>query len=282
MHGLPESPPSSAQEHGPATAYPSSPLNPDRSRAPQQQQQPSAHYYDSVGSRGGSGLGGRDSLSGRSDASHSTGGLGASELGADLGPYSYSRHSMPSASGASSPIGRGSSGGRAPFGGSGASGYSRSESAAPLVVNSLPNTGNPGERAGERGATWTTRDALLDSKLHDDGLEDYQPVAALSARGWANMGVLVLLVGGLITLFAGYPIIAFYGQKAAPTLGAYNVGGINATGQVPYIKGLPTLIDISTPTTAYNRTGVDGSPYVLMFSDEFEIEGRTYVVSFFF
>lgn len=87
----------------------------------------------------------------------------------------------------------------------------------------------------------------------------------------------MVLVFGLIALFAGYPIISFFRIPAWKTsyFGAYNVGGINATGQVPKIHGLPTLIDADTPKSAYHRTGVDGSPYTLMFSDEFNVEGRT-------
>lgn len=42
----------------------------------------------------------------------------------------------------------------------------------------------------------------------------------------------------------------------------------NSTGQVPRITGLPTLIDEATPTDAYERTGLDGEAYKLVFSDE--------------
>lgn len=77
-------------------------------------------------------------------------------------------------------------------------------------------------------------------------------------------------------LFAGYPILDYYTKQALSNFGAFNVGGVNSTGQVPDIPGLPTLIDKDTPAAALTRTGFDGRKYVLMFSDEFETEGRTF------
>ena len=50
----------------------------------------------------------------------------------------------------------------------------------------------------------------------------------------------------------------------------------NSTGQVPKIPGLPTLIDDATPREAYKRTGLDGDEYKLVFSDEFNHDGRTF------
>lgn len=63
---------------------------------------------------------------------------------------------------------------------------------------------------------------------------------------------------------------------AGPGDKAYNIGGINSTGQVPKIDGLPSLIDANTPASALTRTGYDGKKYNLMFSDEFEVDGRTF------
>jgi beta-glucanase (GH16 family) len=39
---------------------------------------------------------------------------------------------------------------------------------------------------------------------------------------------------------------------------------------------LPSLIDKDTPDDARTRTGFDGQKYNLVFSDEFEVEGRTF------
>lgn len=56
----------------------------------------------------------------------------------------------------------------------------------------------------------------------------------------------------------------------------WNLGGINGSGQVPAINGLPTLIDKDTPADAMSRTGFDGDRYNLVFSDEFNVDGRTF------
>ena len=39
---------------------------------------------------------------------------------------------------------------------------------------------------------------------------------------------------------------------------------------------MPQLIDIATPDSAKTRKGFDGQDYELVFSDEFEIDGRTF------
>ncbi|KAH9808976.1 family 16 glycoside hydrolase [Melampsora americana] len=90
-----------------------------------------------------------------------------------------------------------------------------------------------------------------------------------------NVVSLAILVGGLIALFALYPIIT-YVVRQAPGLIGWNLGGINGTGQVPDIPGLPQLIDATTPDNAKTRTGFDGQKYNLVFSDEFNTDGRTF------
>lgn len=89
-----------------------------------------------------------------------------------------------------------------------------------------------------------------------------------------NIGMLVVLLAGLITLFAGYPIIIWYREKH-PTGPGYNLGGINGSGQIPLLN-VPHLIDLDTPQSAYTRTGFDNQQYTLVFSDEFNMDGRTF------
>lgn len=126
---------------------------------------------------------------------------------------------------------------------------------------------------------WDTKDPDLDDALHNpDPVQDAaldSSFTFLSARGWANASVLFILVIGLITLFAGYPIIHYYTSAASKSTG-YNLGGINYTGQVPSLPGLPQLIDVDTPSSARYRTGSDGYTYELVFSDEFNTDGRTF------
>lgn len=42
------------------------------------------------------------------------------------------------------------------------------------------------------------------------------------------------------------------------------------------IPNLPSLIDAYTPDEALHRVGFDGKNYDLVFSDEFEVDGRTF------
>lgn len=58
----------------------------------------------------------------------------------------------------------------------------------------------------------------------------------------------------------------------------WNMGGVNASGQVPDIPNLPSLIDSDTPDDVKNtiRKGINGRDYQLVFSDEFNVDGRTF------
>jgi len=120
------------------------------------------------------------------------------------------------------------------------------------------------------------KDPDLDDALHDPRrdptLERFTP---FSWRGWSNMGMIVILIVGLIGLFIGYPVTYYYTHLPAPIVG-YNIGGINGSGQVPFLEGLPPLIDEETPSSAHTRTGSDGQKYKLVFSDEFNLPGRTF------
>ena len=71
-------------------------------------------------------------------------------------------------------------------------------------------------------------------------------------------------------MFAVYPLVDYV--LDITTTMKYT----NSTGQVPMIEGYRGLIDKDTPDDALTRTGFDGEPYSLVFSDEFEQEGRTF------
>ena len=47
-------------------------------------------------------------------------------------------------------------------------------------------------------------------------------------------------------------------------------------GQAPVLFQMPEPIDEATPKEALTRTGFDGNEYELVFSDEFEVDGRTF------
>jgi len=97
-------------------------------------------------------------------------------------------------------------------------------------------------------------------------------------RGLTNLGCIFILGLGLIALFAGYPLISHFTSHPISTLGGFNLGGINATGQIPSMPGNRGLIDVDTPSTAYTKPSyVDPKKDLqLVFSDEFNTEGRSF------
>ncbi|ESK85956.1 glycoside hydrolase family 16 protein [Moniliophthora roreri MCA 2997] len=94
-------------------------------------------------------------------------------------------------------------------------------------------------------------------------------------RGFSNIGLLVLLVAGLVTLFLAYPVISTIMDRARTATIDGNIR-VNATGQVPILNGVRELVDKDTPEDVKVRTGFDGETYDLVFSDEFERPGRTF------
>lgn len=93
-------------------------------------------------------------------------------------------------------------------------------------------------------------------------------------RGLINVGCLIIVCILITAVFAVYPIVTFYTSTFLGTNGAYNLGGINGTGQIPDITNHRHTIDPDTPSSVYTRTGFDGEEYTLTFSDEFNQEGR--------
>ncbi|KAF8902636.1 beta-glucan synthesis-associated protein [Mucidula mucida] len=101
---------------------------------------------------------------------------------------------------------------------------------------------------------------------------------AVSMRGLSNLGCLALLCIGILALFVGYPVISFYTRIPLSNQGGFNLGGLNASGQIPDIAGNWGLIDEETPKAAYNiKSWEDDSKTMrLVFSDEFNTDGRSF------
>ncbi|KAF8906538.1 glycoside hydrolase family 16 protein [Gymnopilus junonius] len=126
----------------------------------------------------------------------------------------------------------------------------------------------------------------LSTDLIESDDEQYMPLKrggiedtlknTVSYRGIGNVGCLSLLLGGIVALFIGYPVITFYGPYRDPK-NSLNFGA-NATGQIPQIAGNYGLIDKDTPQDAYTRMSWnDGSTEMqLVFSDEFNTDGRSF------
>ncbi|KAF9221801.1 glycoside hydrolase family 16 protein [Gyrodon lividus] len=98
-----------------------------------------------------------------------------------------------------------------------------------------------------------------------------------TARGIANLGCLFLLSAACIILFLVFPLCSHLLAKKQTTQGGFNLGGINATGQLPAMLGNRGLIDVATPKEVYTKPSyVTGEMMDLVFSDEFNVEGRSF------
>lgn len=86
-----------------------------------------------------------------------------------------------------------------------------------------------------------------------------------SSRGILNVGAVMLLAAGLVTLFVVLPILTFLrhritSQQLIVNSGSLNLGGINATGQVPVAPDVPvhqnmiTIVDQKNPLIARMNT----------------------------
>ncbi|KAK7462988.1 hypothetical protein VKT23_007569 [Stygiomarasmius scandens] len=99
----------------------------------------------------------------------------------------------------------------------------------------------------------------------------------LNQRSLSNVGCLLLLGVALVGLFAGYPLASYFTRHPLAKFGAFNVGGLNASGQVPEMTGNWGLIDLDTPDSARTFPSyTNGEDLVLVFSDEFNEEGRSF------
>ncbi|KAH0839837.1 glycoside hydrolase family 16 protein [Lanmaoa asiatica] len=116
-----------------------------------------------------------------------------------------------------------------------------------------------------------------DDDLHNPDARDMRTWSHFAHRGFVNVGCLFLLVVGLVTLFAGYPMITYFNTSQMSNNGGFGLGGINASGQIPVLSGYRALIDIDTPKDAYTKPSWNGgSDMELVFSDEFNVPGRTF------
>ncbi|KAJ9480068.1 Beta-glucan synthesis-associated protein KRE6 [Pseudozyma hubeiensis] len=132
--------------------------------------------------------------------------------------------------------------------------------------------------------SWDTMDGKREP---DDDLHDPEVISefkhgwlggSVGKRGVLNVGVLALLSAGLVLLFGGYPIISYVSRRHEGTKGGWNLGGVNASGQIASIPGFrASLIDPDTPRDALSTLSPDGTKTMkLVFSDEFNTPGRSF------
>lgn len=124
---------------------------------------------------------------------------------------------------------------------------------------------------------WDAKDPDLDDALHNpDPIRDARldrSFTLFSGRGWANVLSLLIVFCGLLTLFGAYPIIDALTRNPKDKSG---FNSVNGTGQITKFPNFPDLVDNDTPTDAYTRVGSDGNTYNIVFSDEFNRDGRTF------
>ncbi|KAG0701829.1 beta-glucan synthesis-associated [Suillus ampliporus] len=123
-------------------------------------------------------------------------------------------------------------------------------------------------------------DPALDEPEEDDPLHDLNDHRAFNSsgfpiRGVLNVGVLILLILALLSLFIIYPVLSYFYDHSQKDVITGNVL-VNGTGQVEFLFRMAQLIDPETPSSAATRTGFDGLPYELVFSDEFNTPNRTF------
>ncbi|KAI0316214.1 beta-glucan synthesis-associated [Amylostereum chailletii] len=157
------------------------------------------------------------------------------------------------------------------------------QSASSSLADKFSLTPNPAE--------WGSSALTMNVPEPDDILHNPDPKrdckvdkggSVLTARGISNLGFLLFLALGIMmllyVLLVGYPLYSHFTEKKPAMLGAFNVGGTNATGQIPSFPNSPGLIDIATPRDAYTKASWQnpGDEWDLVFSDEFETPGRTF------
>ncbi|KAG6830327.1 hypothetical protein H0H92_001262 [Tricholoma furcatifolium] len=117
-------------------------------------------------------------------------------------------------------------------------------------------------------------DHIHNPDLQFDGWKDTYDLS-FSRRGLANIGCLSLLIFGFMLLFIGYPVISYFRNEGVMH-SSYSLGGTNATGQIPSIGNFG-LVDQDTPEeTRFTVSKKDGTRMQLVFSDEFNTDGRSF------
>ncbi|BGP19126.1 hypothetical protein JCM10213v2_007213 [Rhodosporidiobolus nylandii] len=137
------------------------------------------------------------------------------------------------------------------------------------------------------GAAYEKED---DDALHNPGANFAQKVghshyiqekrgfrgSGANAMGILNIGSVVLLMLGIVFLFAGWPIMNWAEQTFGYNTQVSYFDDGSIVSNMPNISTRTGPIDPDTPTSAYTKTGEDGTEMQLVFSDEFNTDGRLF------
>ncbi|CRG89002.1 Beta-glucan synthesis-associated protein SKN1 [Talaromyces islandicus] len=121
-------------------------------------------------------------------------------------------------------------------------------------------------------------DVEKDDYLHNPDATDRERVCDMcNTRGVFNVGGLVFLTIGIVALFIVYPVTTFVGKMFEPPYDPCNEDPMCLDNNRPLLKNVRTgLIDPTTPKSAMSKTSADGTEWKLVFSDEFNVPGRTF------
>ncbi|KAF2196204.1 beta-glucan synthesis-associated protein SKN1 [Delitschia confertaspora ATCC 74209] len=124
-------------------------------------------------------------------------------------------------------------------------------------------------------------DVEKDDWLHNPDPNEKEPrdCDIFNRRGLVNVGGLVFITLGILVLFIVFPVVTFVHKAVQPKDGpcVNNPLCIEGKEKVPLLKNIRTgLIDPDTPKSAMTRKAHDGSTQKLVFSDEFNKDGRTF------
>ncbi|KAM5445211.1 beta-glucan synthesis-associated protein [Microsporum audouinii] len=120
-------------------------------------------------------------------------------------------------------------------------------------------------------------DVEKDDELHNPDPNDKERKCDIwHRRGITNIGALILLIGGVLTLFIGYPVISYI-HGLTTIKGGCAGDPMCIDVDIPLLKNIRTgLIDPDTPKSAMTKKSADGKDMELVFSDEFKLDGRTF------
>ncbi|KAI4215767.1 MAG: hypothetical protein LQ351_001754 [Letrouitia transgressa] len=122
-------------------------------------------------------------------------------------------------------------------------------------------------------------DVEKDDWLHnpDPNEKERRECDIFTKRGIVNVGGLGLITIGILVLFIGYPILTFVQRYAPPADPCKTNPDCIDVGPVSLLKNIRTgLIDPDTPDSAKSKKAADGTNLKLVFSDEFNTDGRTF------
>ncbi|KAI5852427.1 beta-glucan synthesis-associated protein-domain-containing protein [Morchella snyderi] len=117
-----------------------------------------------------------------------------------------------------------------------------------------------------------------DDALHDPAeLDDLRECDVFTRRGLVNVGGLGLIVLGILVLFIGYPVLTFVRDATKVTKSICEGPLCLDVGPIALLQNVrSSLIDPDTPESALTKTSADGKTFRLVFSDEFNQDGRTF------